>query len=604
MDNSSVLKKIANGSSNAPIVYDSLTPVSPTSDNTDVQKQTDELTRQMSDVSFNLQSIVDYFKNFIFEIKDLHSLIKDEKNYNNLVVPENNININENNTSESNTSETTNTSTGSGGVLGFLFSLLKNPKTILLSLVSAIGYGLYKYFTDDEFKKTVFNLAKPILRAGDDFIIKPIKQLFFKYKDGLYTIMADTFEKLASVSISIPKWLVDLGMPNKLTPFSFLTGTAQNLRNTVKNDQKLRAEAEAKEEEQQNTLTQDQQTSFSPIGTPTPSNSSFPISHEGNNSSGPLTDVNIGPLPSITGSDRDVMDFIKSNEGVRYTPYRDSAGLWTVGVGHLIGDGTFLPPEMNRRFSSEEVDALFIRDYDKHKKAAEKIPGYNNAGREGQAGLIDMTFNMGPNWYKTWPNFVKSLSIGNISGVVGSMVNSSWFNQVKGRAVKVINLLKAGLSKSGGQSLPASSYEMPIDTTKPSGTSAFYYTQNNQTSNNTMSPAQAYTKVRAGNVSPNRSSGSLVSPAQMYVDNLRKQPAAITEPKQSYDPGASIGKLTTAIKEHKGKSTKDTIVVDKSRNSQSQMSSLIAKGSIPPPIANRGFLDSFNFFNPPGRMKD
>lgn len=604
MDNSSVLKKIANGSSNAPIVYDSLTPVSPTSDNTDVQKQTDELTRQMSVININLQAIVDYFKNFIFEIKDLHSLIKDEKNFSSPVVPENNININENNTSESNTSETTNTSTGSGGVLGFLFSLLKNPKTILLSLVGAIGYGLYKYFTDDEFKKTILKLAKPVLKAGNDYVLKPIKQLFYKYKDGLYTIMADTFEKLASVSISIPKWLVDLGMPDKLTPFSFLKGTAQNLRNKVKDDQKVRAEAEAKEEESQAASSSNSQASLTPAAA-APSTSVYPISREGNAGVvSPLADVDVGPLPSITGSDRDVMAFIKSNEGVRYTPYRDSAGLWTVGVGHLIGDGTVLPPEMNRRFSPEEVDALFIRDYDKHKKAAEKIPGYNNAGKEGQAGLIDMTFNMGPDWYKTWPNFVKNLSMGNISGVIHSMVDSSWFNQVKGRAVKVINLLKAGLSKSGGQSLPASSYEMPIDTTKPSGTSAFYYTQNNQTSNNTMSPAQAYTKVRAGNVSPNRSSGSLVSPAQMYVDNLRKQPAAITEPKQSYDPGASIGKLTTAIKEHKGKSTKDTIVVDKSRNSQSQMNSLIAKGSIPPPIANRGFLDSFNFFNPPGRMKD
>lgn len=604
MDNSSVLKKIANGSSNAPIVYDSLTPVSPTSDNTDVQKQTDELTRQMSVININLQAIVDYFKNFIFEIKDLHSLIKDEKNYNNLVVPENNININENNTSESNTSETTNTSTGSGGVLGFLFGLLRNPTAILVSLAGAIGYGLYKYFTDDEFKKTILKLAKPVLKAGNDYVLKPIKQLFYKYKDGLYTIMADTFEKLASVSISIPKWLVDLGMPDKLTPFSFLKGTAQNLRNKVKDDQKVRAEAEAKEEESQAASSSNSQASLTPAAA-APSTSVYPISREGNAGVvSPLADVDVGPLPSITGSDRDVMAFIKSNEGVRYTPYRDSAGLWTVGVGHLIGDGTFLPPEMNRRFSPEEVDALFIRDYDKHKKAAEKIPGYNNAGKEGQAGLIDMTFNMGPDWYKTWPNFVKNLSMGNISGVIHSMVDSSWFNQVKGRAVKVINLLKAGLSKSGGQSLPASSYEMPIDTTKPSGTSAFYYTQNNQTSNNTMSPAQAYTKVRAGNVSPNRSSGSLVSPAQMYVDNLRKQPAAITEPKQSYDPGASIGKLTTAIKEHKGKSTKDTIVVDKSRNSQSQMNSLIAKGSIPPPIANRGFLDSFNFFNPPGRMKD
>lgn len=604
MDNSSVLKKIANGSSNAPIVYDSLTPVSPTSDNTDVQKQTDELTRQMSVININLQAIVDYFKNFIFEIKDLHSLIKDEKNFSSPVVPENNININENNTSESNTSETTNTSTGSGGVLGFLFGLLRNPTAILVSLAGAIGYGLYKYFTDDEFKKTILKLAKPVLKAGNDYVLKPIKQLFYKYKDGLYTIMADTFEKLASVSISIPKWLVDLGMPDKLTPFSFLKGTAQNLRNKVKDDQKVRAEAEAKEEESQAASSSNSQASLTPAAA-APSTSVYPISREGNAGVvSPLADVDVGPLPSITGSDRDVMAFIKSNEGVRYTPYRDSAGLWTVGVGHLIGDGTVLPPEMNRRFSPEEVDALFIRDYDKHKKAAEKIPGYNNAGKEGQAGLIDMTFNMGPDWYKTWPNFVKNLSMGNISGVIHSMVDSSWFNQVKGRAVKVINLLKAGLSKSGGQSLPASSYEMPIDTTKPSGTSAFYYTQNNQTSNNTMSPAQAYTKVRAGNVSPNRSSGSLVSPAQMYVDNLRKQPAAITEPKQSYDPGASIGKLTTAIKEHKGKSTKDTIVVDKSRNSQSQMNSLIAKGSIPPPIANRGFLDSFNFFNPPGRMKD
>ena len=81
MDNSSVLKKIANGSSNAPIVYDSLTPVSPTSDNTDVQKQTDELTRQMSDINIILQSIVDYFKNFIFAITLIKFNIKIRESY-------------------------------------------------------------------------------------------------------------------------------------------------------------------------------------------------------------------------------------------------------------------------------------------------------------------------------------------------------------------------------------------------------------------------------------------------------------------------------------------------------------------------------------------
>jgi lysozyme len=56
------------------------------------------------------------------------------------------------------------------------------------------------------------------------------------------------------------------------------------------------------------------------------------------------------------------IDLIKYFEGVRYRPYRCAAGLWTVGVGHLIGNGKSLPPEYNRTFTKEEVDALLIRD--------------------------------------------------------------------------------------------------------------------------------------------------------------------------------------------------------------------------------------------------
>ena len=56
------------------------------------------------------------------------------------------------------------------------------------------------------------------------------------------------------------------------------------------------------------------------------------------------------------------IDLIKYFEGVRYKPYRCAAGLWTVGVGHLIGNGKSLPPEYNRTFTKEEVDALLIRD--------------------------------------------------------------------------------------------------------------------------------------------------------------------------------------------------------------------------------------------------
>jgi lysozyme len=53
---------------------------------------------------------------------------------------------------------------------------------------------------------------------------------------------------------------------------------------------------------------------------------------------------------------------IKHFEGVRNRAYRDCIGLWTIGVGHLIGDGKSLPDSWNRTFSEEEIDALLRTD--------------------------------------------------------------------------------------------------------------------------------------------------------------------------------------------------------------------------------------------------
>jgi lysozyme len=53
---------------------------------------------------------------------------------------------------------------------------------------------------------------------------------------------------------------------------------------------------------------------------------------------------------------------IKHHEGVRSRPYRCPANLYTVGVGHLIGDGKSLPESWNRTFSQEEIDGLLKSD--------------------------------------------------------------------------------------------------------------------------------------------------------------------------------------------------------------------------------------------------
>jgi lysozyme len=53
---------------------------------------------------------------------------------------------------------------------------------------------------------------------------------------------------------------------------------------------------------------------------------------------------------------------IKRFEGVKHRPYRDCIGLWTVGIGHLIGDGKQLPDSYNRTFTESEVDELLRKD--------------------------------------------------------------------------------------------------------------------------------------------------------------------------------------------------------------------------------------------------
>jgi len=65
----------------------------------------------------------------------------------------------------------------------------------------------------------------------------------------------------------------------------------------------------------------------------------------------------------------DGIKLIKRFEGIRYRPYKCSAGLWTIGIGHLIGDGKQLPDSYNKTFTEGEVDALLRKDLSKFERA-------------------------------------------------------------------------------------------------------------------------------------------------------------------------------------------------------------------------------------------
>ena len=88
------------------------------------------------------------------------------------------------------------------------------------------------------------------------------------------------------------------------------------------------------------------------------------------------------------------IQLIKHYEGVRNKPYRDCVGLWTVGVGHLIGDGKSLPESWNKLFTTEEVDALLKQDLVRFERGVQKLLPVPLTQNQFDA-LISFSFNLG-----------------------------------------------------------------------------------------------------------------------------------------------------------------------------------------------------------------
>lgn len=98
-----------------------------------------------------------------------------------------------------------------GGFLLRGLTLFTNPIGIAVAIVGTIGYGIYKYFTDDEFKDTVNNLFE----TAKTFIAEKFgkaKDLFSEY------IVDPVVNFLAGVKDRVLNWMISVLKPYENTP--------------------------------------------------------------------------------------------------------------------------------------------------------------------------------------------------------------------------------------------------------------------------------------------------------------------------------------------------------------------------------------------------
>ena len=149
----------------------------------------------------------------------------------------------------------------------------------------------------------------------------------------------------------------------------------------------------------------------------------------------------LGGLPTEIGSLTELQRMIIDHEGVIDHPYRDTLGLWTIGIGHLLNMGRSPAPySVGQRISTEEIMRLFEQDFQRLSAVGRRTPGYELANTNGKAAMIDLAFNMGE-WWPTWPVTRAAMERGDWAAAAAGLRDSRWFTQVGRRGPQIVQMM-------------------------------------------------------------------------------------------------------------------------------------------------------------------
>jgi lysozyme len=124
----------------------------------------------------------------------------------------------------------------------------------------------------------------------------------------------------------------------------------------------------------------------------------------------------------------DFVDHLVWAEGERLDMYKDSVGIWTIGVGHNIEE----------KGVSQAVSRMMLReDINEVLEDVRSLPYYNDLDPVRQLVVADMVFNLGLSRFLNFKNFNKALAIPDYVLAAHEMKDSKWYVQVGRRAEKL-----------------------------------------------------------------------------------------------------------------------------------------------------------------------
>lgn len=144
----------------------------------------------------------------------------------------------------------------------------------------------------------------------------------------------------------------------------------------------------------------------------------------------------------MTPNDKLLIEELRRDEGVRDSPYLDSEGIKTVGVGHNLEAH---PLELSYPLTNEQVNQILADDLVRVFSGLDrKIGWWRNLSYARQRVLANMAFNLGVDGLLGFRRMILAVDRGHYDQAAREMLNSKWATQVFGRAVRLAKMMAKG----------------------------------------------------------------------------------------------------------------------------------------------------------------
>jgi lysozyme len=136
---------------------------------------------------------------------------------------------------------------------------------------------------------------------------------------------------------------------------------------------------------------------------------------------------------------------LRRDEGVRYSPYNDTKGIPTVGVGHNL-NAKPLPAGWKYPLNDMQINSLLDDDLeDVFHDLDRNLPWWTDLNDVRQRALANMAFNLGITKLLGFRNTLVAMRQGKYDAAADGMLASAWAAQVKGRAQRLADMMRKGV---------------------------------------------------------------------------------------------------------------------------------------------------------------